>query len=312
MLYTYIHHKKYSHVSWNVAHLYEHLATRSFQSYVKTLGINPGLIGHVSGETFEHIIFLNATFYDKRVAEAYRDFLSMHDLIDMSSIPQVLLEIEGEEKVILMVKNKTKFDTQLQSLIEQPWVDNSLILAEVIDESESSEEVFEIKRMANAFRDVVVGVYANVNDLSENEQVLLLRLSVIINDVIEVAIRSKLQGYYLGSYNITKDDSFIGSTQCIRLKKDISLAETKKAAEEALQFINIQSAMPLITAHFREFSDRATWKNVTVDYYRNTGILTNNAHISSLATPALIASTLSKLKIHIRVMQKEDKEWFKP
>lgn len=68
--------------------------------------------------------------------------------------------------------------------------------------------------------------------------------------------------------------------------------------------------MPLISSQFNEFAERPTWRSVVIDYYRHTGILTNNAYIASLATPERIDSILSKLKIHVRVMRKSDEEWF--
>lgn len=311
MLYTYIHHKEYQNASWDVAHLYEHLVTRSFQSYLESLGLHPGLIGHVSGDTFEHIVFLNATFYDKRVADAYEHFLTAPKLIDLSITPQALLEIETEERITLGLQDQAKFDVQLEWLIEKPWINNTSISSGFINETTNSTDVFLVKRTAKEFRDVTVGIYADTSDLDNDEQTLLLRLSVVAGDMIDFAIRKDLQGtYYVGSSPISKDDTIMGNMHHIRFKRNIPLEAIKETAEKVLQTIDIPAAMPLISSHFKEFADRATWKSVVIDYYRHTGILTNNANISSLATLERVTALLSKLKVHVRAMRKEDEEWF--
>lgn len=312
MLYTYVHHKEYSGASWDVAHLYEHLITHSFQKYLEFLNIEPGLIGNTSGDAFEHVIFLGATFYDKRVADAYEHFLKTPSLVDTSLIPQMLLEIETEDREILTLQDKTAFDAQLALLLAGPWVDNGLIASSVVDESFAPpESPFTSVRSAKDFRDVVVGMYANIDDLDNEEQTLLLRLSAIIGDVVDYALRRELHGaYHVGLSPISKVDTVMGSTQHIRFRREMSLKQIKEVAEEALHSIDIQPAMPLITAQFEEFADRATWRSLVVNYYRHTGILTTNAYISSLATPERIAMILPKLKIYVRPMRKSDEEWF--
>lgn len=311
MLYTYIHHKEYSGASWDVAHLYEHLVTYSFQSYLKSLTIHPGLIGHISGDTFEHAVFLNATFYDQRVADAYEYFLTTPSLVGISSIPQVLLEIEAEEKAILVLQDKVKFEDQLQSLITEPWIDDASLESGLIDETPTAEEIFRVKRAAKEYRDTVVGIYVDTNELDSDEQTLFLRLSAIIGDVVDFTLRRELRGvYYIGSSPISQDDTIMGNMHHIRFRRNISLKQVRETAENALRTIDVKSAMPLITAQFEEFADRKTWKSVAIDYYRNTGILTNNVYIASLATPERIASIILRLKIHVRSMRRGEEGHF--
>lgn len=312
MLYTYVHHKEYSGASWDVAHLYEHIVTRSFQKYLESLDIQPGLIGNTSGDTFEHVIFLNATFYDRRVADAYEYFLKTPSLIDASLIPQMLLEIETEDREILTLQDQTEFDAQLTSLLVSPWTNNALVTSGIVDESSySPDSPYTAKRSAKDFRDIVVSAYVDIGDLDDGEQTLFLRLSVIAGDVIGYALRRELHGtYHIGLSPISKDVTIMGSMQHVRFRRDISLKQIQEVAEGVLHAIDIQSAMPFITAQFEEFADRATWRSLIVDYYRHTGILTTNAYISSLATPERITSILSKLKIHVRQTRKSDEEWF--
>jgi len=176
MLFTYVHHKEYSNTSWDVAHLYEHLVTHAFQSYLNSLNIYPGLIGHVSGDTFEHIVFLNATFYNKQVADAYERFLATSILVDIPSIAQILLEIEAEEKVTFTIRDKAKFDEQLRSITTEPWISNDSLASRFVDETAAPEIVLRAKRTAEEFRDGVVGIYADVDDLDNDEQTLFLRV----------------------------------------------------------------------------------------------------------------------------------------
>lgn len=312
MLYTYIHHKEYKDASWDVAHLYEHLVTRSFQSHLESLGIHPGLIGSVSGDTFEHVIFLQAIFYDKQVAEAYKHFLEMPSLTDSSFIPQMLLEIEIENKEHLNMKDKSELESQLGSLSATPWMNNAAITNRIVDESTTLPDApFVIKRSAKDFRDIVVSTYAKSDDLDENEQILFLRLSVIIGDIIGYTIRKELPGaYHVGLSPISKVNANMGSAQHIRFPRNVTLRQIQETAEQALLDINVQQAMPLISAQLDEFADRATWRNIVVDYYRHTGVLTNNNHISSLATPERIASIISKLKVYVHTMNKGEEAWF--
>jgi len=224
MLYTYVHHKEYSGASWDVAHLYEHLVTRSFQRYLESLDIQPGLIGNTSGDTFEHVIFLNATFYDRRIADAYEHFLKTPSLIDASLIPQMLLEIETEDREILTLQDQTEFDTQLTSLLASPWTNNTLVTSVVIDESSHSpDSPYIAKKSAKDFRDIIVGTYVDIDDLDDDEQILFLRLSVIAGDVIGYVLRRELHGtYHIGLSPISRDETIIGSMQHVRFRRDVS------------------------------------------------------------------------------------------
>jgi len=311
MLYTYVHHKEYKGLSQTVAHIYEHLVIHSFHAYLESLGIHPGLIGSVSGETFEHVIFLNAIFYDKEVADAYESFLASPTLVDISSIQQMILECGAEDRVTLAFEDRAVFDAQLDSLIKIPWTNNSLVETHYVDETSTSEAVFQAKRTAKDFKDVALGFYAATDTLDQDEQTLFLRLSVIVGDIIEIAIRKELHGAYcVGRAPVSIDGAAILSATHLRIKKNVPLASIKKAAQDALSSLDMQSAMPLIAAHFEEFADRATWKTFVIDYYRHTGILTNNANIASLATQERIESIFSKLKIQVRTMQRGDEVWF--
>lgn len=314
MRYSYIHQKEYSETSWDVAHLYEHLFTYAFQSYLQSIGLHPGVSGSISGDTFEHIIFINAIYYDKRVADAYNYFLSTPTLVNTSFTSQALLEIETEEKITLTTKNKARLDAQLHSLILKPWMENTSLPSNTILDTKitsTPEEVFEVNRTAKKYRDVIVGIYADINRLDDSEQVLFLRLSIIIGDIINYAIRSKLHSlYHFGSSPISKDREIMGNMHHFRFSRKVSLKLIKETAEDALHTIDIQSAIPLITAQFDEFANSAVWNSVVVDYYYHTGILTNTKHISSLATPQRVMSILSKIEIHVRAMHHNDSEWF--
>lgn len=311
MLYTYVHHKEYSNVSQDMAHLYEHLVIYSFHSYLESLGIHPGLIGSVNGDTFEHVAFLNVTFYEKRVADAYVHFLTSSKLVDTTLIPQMLLECESEDRVTFTLRGGAEFDRQLNSLTAMPWMSNDLEATHFVDETPTAEIVLEAKRSAKEFKDIALGFYADSAALDQSEQTLFLRLSVIIGDILELAIRRGLHGAYcVGRTPTAIEGTVMVCGIHLRLKKSVPLKMIRKTAEDALRAIDIHSAMPLITAQFDEFADRATWKSFVVDYYRHMGILTNTKYISSLATPERINSILSKLKIHARVMQKGDEEWF--
>jgi hypothetical protein len=314
MLYTYIHHKEYEGVSQDVAHIYEHLVIYSFHAYLESLGIHPGLIGSVNGNTFEHIVFIHTSFYDKQVADAYEHFLRSPELVDLTLIPRMLLECEAEDKVTFTLQDRDKFNAQLKSLIAMTWVNNDSVVAYSIDETSTPEVVLQTKRAAKDFRNIALGYYVENDALDQDEQTFFLRFSVIVGDIVDFAIRKELHGSYcIDRAPVSIDggtSTIMSSGTHLRLKKNVPLKLIKKTAEDALHAIDVKSAMPLIAAQFEEFADRATWRTLAIDYYRYTGILTNTTHISSLATPERVASIISKLKIHVLVMRKGDEEWF--
>jgi hypothetical protein len=190
-------------------------------------------------------------------------------------------------------------------------VNNDSGVPHSVDETSVAKLAFETKKNAKEFRNVALGFYAAIDDLDQDEQMLFLRLSVIVGDILELAIRRGIQGAYCaGSTPISIDDTrMVGGAQ-VRLKKNVSLETIKNIAEEALLSIDIQAARPLIAAQFEEFADRATWKSLAIDYYRYTGLVASNEYISSLDTSERITSIISKLKINVRVMRKSDEEWF--
>jgi hypothetical protein len=311
MLFTYVHRKEYANVSQDIAHLYEHLVIYSFQLHLKSLGIYPGLIGSISGETFEQVIFLNATFYDQRVADAYKHFLIAPQSVDAALIPQMLAECEVEDGVTFEIQDKDEMNVQLNSLVAMSWVDNDFAVSHFIDETKVPEVALNTKRTAKEFRDISLGFYFESEALDQDEETLFLRLSVIIEDIVNFGIREKVHGmYHMGRAPISiYNDAMIGGMH-LRFKKDVSLRLIKEVAESVLTSFDMVSAVPFIMAQFKEFADRATWKNSVIDYYRHTGMVTSNAYIASLATPERIASIMSKIRIHVRAMDKGDDEWF--
>jgi hypothetical protein len=100
----------------------------------------------------------------------------------------------------------------------------------------------------------------------------------------------------------------MGNTHHLSFKRNTSLKSIKGVCEVAISNINIESAMPLITAQFEEFANHATWKSFSIEYYRHTGIVTNPAYITSLATPERISAILPKVKIHVRSIQKGEEK----
>jgi len=301
MLVTYVHQKEYAASSYDVAHLYEHIVIHSFYNYLESHHIQPGLVGYIGGETFEGIIFLNTTFYDQRVADLYEEFLSKKLEINDALILHTLRELEAEDKINLIVQDKASFDQQLSSLVMTPWTNNNQTSSGMLKVPELPVSPFVTKKIAKDFRTVIIGMYGNSEDFDEDEMILLLRLLVIIGDILHIEMRQKLETFYVDDSPVMADNEYTGSTYHFQLAKNVSLQAIKDIIEKKLTTFDIAISMPFITMQFDEFSKRSSWNDKVIDYYRYTGIVTNNAHIASLATPERIMSVVSKLKVHVRV-----------
>lgn len=303
MLVTRVYQKEYTAASYDVAHLYEHIVIHSFYKYLESHHIQPGLVGYIGGETFEGIIFLNTTFYDQHVADLYEEFLSKKLEISDALISHTLHELEAEDRINLIMRDKASLDQQLDSLVTASWVNNNLIVSGILKTSKLPLSPFETKKVAKDFRTVMVGVYGNNEDLDEDERILLLRLSAILGDILHVEMRQKLETFYVEDSQVMSDNEYIGSTYHFQLANNVSLQTIKNIAEKKLATFDIASSMPFITMQFNEFSKRSSWNDKVIDYYRYTGIITNNPYIASLATPKRTAALISKLKVHVRVIQ---------
>lgn len=302
MLLTYVHQKEYTSASYDVAHLYEHLVIHSFYTYLESHQVQPGFIGYVGGETFEKVVFLQASFYNKRIADLYEKFLSKPIVADDSFILHALRELEAEDRVSLTVRDKASFNQQLQSLITTTWIDNnSVISSSMLEVAKLPDSPLETKKIERDFREVLVGIYAENSDLDNNERTLLLRLLAILGDTIHLEMRQKLHCAYVEDPAVMADNEYIGNTYNLRFNKKIPLRTIKNLVEAKLLNMDIDSIMPLINAQFEEYSQRSSWNDKVIDYFRYTGIVTSNAYIASLATPDRIATVISKLKIHVRV-----------
>jgi len=303
MLFTYVHYKEYEGASHAVAHLYEHAVIHSFYAYLERHGQQPGFEGYVNGETFNNIIFLKALFYDEYIAWLYSNFLSETVKFDAKLISFVLRELETEDEVKLMVADEAALKRQLLSLASGLWIDSNSIKSSIVESSPLPQSPFTEKASEKTFQNVVIGVYTKRNALSLDEQTLLLRLSVIIGDILLLEVRQKFQCTVLDHMPTMADAENIGMVCKVRVRRDVSLAAVQELTEARLRTVNSREAMSLVSAHFNEFAKQASWQEDAVEYYRNTGIVTNNAFIALLATEENIERVLAKLKVHVRRVQ---------
>jgi hypothetical protein len=302
MLSTHLHQKEYVDASYEVARLYEHLVIFSFYKHLESKQIQSELIGRVSGETFDSIIFLNANFYDPKIAYLYEEFLRSPLVIDEQLALRSLRKLEVEDKVKLIARDVSVLNQQLRALISTPWTENTSALTHALDNPKLPTSPIEIKKASKDFRNILIGVYAENNELDQDEQVLMLRLSAVIGDIIHFELREQLDCYYLEGSPIMKDEGIIGNTYTYRFNKKVLIKTIEETIETKLQAFDVPSAMPLIELQFNEFASRQSWNNEAVDFCRNTGFVTSNEHIASLATLERVTSVVSKLKIHVKTV----------
>src|SRR5690606_8318287 len=96
MVHTRHHHLDIRSVDNDVAHLFEHLIINGFFSYIEKEGYHPAFIGWVTGETFDNILFINAGFYDGKVASLFDTYLEHTPSYTDEQIHHAMASIEAE------------------------------------------------------------------------------------------------------------------------------------------------------------------------------------------------------------------------
>src|SRR5690606_16295695 len=196
---------------------------------------------------------------------------------------------------------------QLHKLGQHSWDIYDHNTKEVLDKSDKIS--FKTKQSKRAYKKTTIAIHSDT--LSIEEQKVLLRLYVIMDDFINHILRTQYVSYALGTSPVLKDQTVpsIGFISSYILPKEIDIVQLQEVITQALHDIDITQYWEAIQQHFTVFAKEPLWLAYPRDYYRHTGIVTTNKEIAQLATKERIRDIFSKLTIQVRPYRKQDQEY---
>lgn len=304
---TYAYIKHINTVTQNVGHLYEHLFIESFYAYVvEKLHIDPSVIGYIGGETFENVMFIEAWFYNDKIAKLFQRFIKKERL-DFKLLSLSVSQVCAEDRVEWSILNKAELETQIKKVSGDTWnlVEN-LDVFEYKDTLTKQILPIEIIHKASDYKAILITAYMTVSDLSLKERALFLRLSVIVQELIESEIRAL--GFYehnshspqeLGEYLVSK----IGA---VRPRLGISNKELENIIEKHLRTFDWSNNKQYIKSHFNEYSKQQFWKADPRDQFKHVNVIAGNKTVKSLATKENILGIFHKIEVRVETVSFQD------
>lgn len=298
MLYSYIYQKKTTDCSWDIAHLYEHAFVYEFYSYLSKNGVDPAVFGWLDAQTFEHSIFIFGAFYNKKIADLFNQFITQNNVPNIP-IEKIVKELGVEDNVIYTINNEKEAKSQLEIMNKLPWIDvESLTSADHIDESQNIFSPLSKGKSAKSYKKLIISFYVDKGNSTENA--LFIRYSVIIDDIISIALYLNTICHGLESSPVYEGDkSNLTRIKSVAFQKTISIDLVKMICEKAIKDFDVENNYQYIKDHFTTFAEQPTWRDFSIEYFRHTGILASNKYISSLCTVKNIKSLMSKIKIKV-------------
>ncbi|HMM62018.1 MAG TPA: hypothetical protein PKC86_00480 [Candidatus Saccharibacteria bacterium] len=304
---TYSHIKHTNTITQSVAHLYEHLFVESFYVYAtEKLNIDPSIIGYIGGETFENVVFMEAWFYDDRIARLFQRFIK-HEKLNFKFFDLVISQVSSEDRVEWNILNKKSLKTQLATISDIKWNPvEDLGVFEYSEKAIKKISPIEIKPNAPKYKSLLITAYVSVKDLSLNERALFLRLSTIVQDVVGSDIRAL--GFYeqsshppqeLGEYLVCK----VGVTG---LRVGVSNETLQNIIEKHLQSFDWKKNKSYIKSHFSEYSKQPLWNAHPRDHLKHVSVIAGNKTVKLLATQKNILSIFNKIQIRVETVSYQD------
>ncbi len=299
MMYTYLLQKDVSDYSWNVAHLYEHSFCHAFFDHMSQHDIDFGVYGFLNAETFEHTIFIYAGFYNKNIADLFEIFFKVNNIPE-NFIDKSLSEIGIEDNLTYVVADPIKLREQFRAINQTAWVDvSSLEAGRYFRNRPSIISPLIAKRSSMQYRDIVIYYYIENGTIDEN--ILMLRWSVILDDIIRTHLNNNLACYSIYSSPVYAiKDNTIGRTQIVRFSRSAKIKDIKDKVENIVKTFDIKKNFLYINDHFVEYDNKLTWRDDPIMYYKHTDIITSNSYVASLATIDNLLNLMDKTKISVQ------------
>lgn len=288
----------------DIAHLYEHLLIRKFQSVLVLAGFSPYLYGWVEGETYRNIMFIDYGLYNPKVEELFLEFMGRKTRIDYSFVDLEIARIGTEALSTVTVLNKEELIKDLARLDKQPFInlqENTTNKLYQMGEPETQvkPELFTEKRSKKSFRKVAV--VAGIEDMTLEEKAIFLRLTPILTDCITNSLYDL--GMYGNDYSGPKYNSkfnamLVYKTFTIR-RSTYSNYDIQKAAAQAIANIDLSNSAYELQCYLDGFLSTPNWATFPLDYFRDTGMVVSKKQICELITADNVHKLLERIQIKV-------------
>lgn len=301
MLYSKLYQLETHDTEWQIAHLFEHLLIRTFYAQLAHKMIPSEMISWVNGETFKDILFIDTLFYTKDLADEFNTYITKLPIFTQEEIAHSIAALQAEDKIILSINDTIALQNELQKLSQREWSTPQLPRKE-----HPQSAIITEKQSAKSFRDIVI--ITKAMNLTHDEQKVFLRLRILLVDLVANSL-IPINGIYQGN-----DSSLALQHQdmAFMTKYTVTKGTTLRQLNNALSnVISIEQARleKIIKNHFEVFASEPTWQDMPIEYFRQTGIVTNNQEIAQLATPKTVKSILQKTSFEAVAMTPAHKKF---
>ncbi len=292
-------------VQWDVAHLFEHLFIRAWYAHLADRGYNNALFGWVRGETFEERLFIDAGFYDVAVAQMFNDYLHRARSFDSSEIDAALADIGIEELSEITVSDMQRVQLELQKLSARF---TSTTDADASLRPSQPNTYITLDDDAAQYHDVSLLITGE--NLSSSEQIVFLRLKVLLIDIINRSIGERYGYYEHGHSALNRHDKSMGYMSKITIRKsEVTLDTLEAHLNKSLRAFSARDNWLQISNHINAFANEPLWRNAPIEYFRETGIVTDTKEISELTVSDRVESILAKITIRVTPHDIASDQW---
>lgn len=287
-------------VPMEVSHLYEHVVMQGFHDYLKEMaGIEPGVMGYFGGETYKNIIFLEAWFYDASIEALFFDFMR-GDILPEKHIKLCIKQCEAESREKWHVSSPSLLVEQLRDLHASPWKNISDEAPfQYVEDTDKVPSPITIHKSASSFKSVIISPYFELQELSDNEKTLLLRLYVIIQDILIHHVRQN--GWYTyDTHSLVEKGSYLFAPLSIGLP---TKTRTNRSIEQemtaALHAFDVKANYPYIKAHLDVFARQPTWQGMIRETLHHVDMIASNNAVAASVSEQAVMDLFQKVAVRV-------------
>lgn len=270
-------------------HLLEHVLVAAQRRFLLERGNHLFDIVAVKGETFEEVVFFSGEFYTEKALADYELFWKKPQL-RTEDVQLAVKTLELEERSAVAVD-------ALQLLAAARRI--------AAGGTSNLEVDLRMKKTPRQTVDVRVDVVLDSSDAAE--QKVFLRLRPPLLDAI-TAVVSKFYAYDRGAAAVCQVGDNLEFSQIFTVPSEISLDNLQKNLQQAIDKANSPDSIRSIRRQYAAFAKAPLLKDVPIEYFRNTGIITSVEEIAELATRERLARVLDKLEVSVALASEDDYE----
>lgn len=270
-------------------HLLEHVLVAAQRWFLLERGNHLFDIVAVKGETFEEVVFFSGEFYTEKALADYELFWKKPQL-RMEDVQLAVKTLELEERSAVAV--------------DAPQI---LAAARRIAAGETSNLEIDLRMKETPGQTVDVRVDAVLDSSDAAEQKVFLRLRPPLLYAI-TAVVSKFYAYDRGAAAVCQVGGKLEFSQIFTVPSETSLDNLQKNLQQAIDKANSPDSIRSIRRQYAAFAKAPLLKDVPIEYFRNTGIITSVEEIAELATRERLARVLNKLEISVALASEDDYE----